>query len=163
MSEEEAQGAAQEGAVETFREAQVVSTMQEVDADSEYEFTVAENEVFMELGSAMRYCAGAWLLLCLVTVLLLLRSTETLEGVTGLLAVTATAFAVVTLTAMAWWTWGAAGNVFLLVRTEGRDITHLMRGLRKLRKLFWLQVLLIIIFAVTGINILAWFTLSPPV
>ena len=36
-----------------------------------------------------------------------------------------------------------------------------MRGLRQLRKLFWLQVLMIIIFAVTGINILAWLTLSP--
>ena len=119
MSEEEAEGAATSGSGEPLEDAPVVSTMEAVQADSEYEFTAAENEVFMELGSAMRYCAFAWLLLCLVTVLLLLRSTETLEGVTGLLAVTATAFAVVTLTAMAWWTWGAAGNILLLVGPRG--------------------------------------------
>lgn len=128
-------------------------------AGSEYEFSSSQNEVFSELGLAMRYGALAWMTLALVVALIFLQTMGDLETVNFGLAILVTATSVVTLLAMSWWTWGAAGSVSLVVRTEGRDITHLMRGVKHLRRLFWVQVWLLLIMAVAGVGTLAMLTL----
>ena len=127
--------------------------------ETEYEFNASQNEVFSELGLTMRYGALAWMTLALVVALMFVQMMDDLETVNLGLAILVTATSVVTLLSMGWWTWGAAGSVYLVVRTEGRDITHLMRGVKHLRRLFWVQVWLLLIMAVAGVGTLAMLTL----
>lgn len=126
---------------------------------AEYEFSEGENEHFAALGWSMRYAGLGWFLTCLVLVLLLVESLETLQGASGLFSILSTAFAALFLIMMGFSSLRASGYIFRLVRTEGHDISHLLSGLDHLRRLFSLQTILAMVLAVAGISVLAWLRL----
>lgn len=126
---------------------------------TEYEFSESENKHFAALGWSMRYAGLGWFLACMVLILLLVESLEALQGASGFVSIVASALAALFLIMMGFSSFRASGYIFMLVRTEGHDISHLVRGLDHLRRIFSLQTVLAMVLAVAGISLLAWLRL----
>lgn len=98
-----------------------------------YEFTPEQNLALTGLAGRMWAVGG---ILMVVALLILAESTALVWKGTG----SAVGFEVgAILLLIGFWSIRASGQFLRVVRTEGADISHLMDGLREIRKLYELQ------------------------
>jgi len=110
-------------------------------AASEYEFSVTQNKVFSELGSAMGFVAIALVVfgaLSLIGGVAQLAGGARGVGIAGLVQ-----GVVMLLTGI--WTRGAAGSVHQIVASSGSDVANLMHAMEHLGRVYRLQRALLIV------------------
>jgi hypothetical protein len=127
------------------------STADSQGLSSEYEFEEAHNRTFSRLARAMRFVGGGQTVVAVVyaaTALLGVASGDLVGAAGGL-----TTSVVILLIGI--WTLNAARHVREIIATEGNDISHLMRAMRALVKLYSLQrTILIIAMVFAGLALL---------
>jgi hypothetical protein len=120
-------------------------------ADSQYEFTPGENKVIGQLAMKMHFVG-----LFLLAMGMLVIGIGVLEFHSGAFISAGPILSGSLTCVVGLWTQRASTSFSYVVRTQGRDISHLMDALDDLRKLynfqFWL-VMLALLLALTGL----WF------
>lgn len=115
-----------------------------------YEFTIAQNNTIEGLASRMKIIGVLYLVVGgVLTLAGIWTLTQSLiQGLVSLVQVVFFGF-------MGYWTVQAAASFKLIVQTRGNDISYLMTALEDLRKIYNLQVwLLLVVLALLAIGVL---------
>ncbi len=120
---------------------------------NEYEFDPHDGEHFRDLGSAMRFAGTGAVIVALIAGGLVGVVAMRVSGTTRMVAIGAGVAEVLLMIFIGMLHVSTASHVAQVHTTEGRDITHLMNGLARLRGLYRMLAVLLVLLTIAGIGL----------